>query len=263
MRHVCIRRTVIFLAIVAAAACGDDDNRSSGTSPIAPTPAPTSTTFQGTIAGSAGSSRQSGTLTVTVQAQVAAVRPLLFRWPLVATLHAQSSASASGTLRLAGGSTTSLSGTYDSTSRALSLSGSGFAFAGSFSSGVMTGSYTGSNGASGAFSTRSTAAGPVTVYCGNIFSAGNPNEITGVLNLVVSEGTGAVSGVFTITADTPPTSGSIVGQVTGSALSFTYTATSGRFAPGSGTATGTIQGGSVNGTSESNNRFSGSTSACQ
>lgn len=38
MRHVWIRSTVMFLAIVTAVACGDDNN-SSG-SPTTPTPAP-------------------------------------------------------------------------------------------------------------------------------------------------------------------------------------------------------------------------------
>lgn len=223
-------------------ACSRD---SSPTNPSAAT-----TTFQGTIAGS---SNQSGTLAVTVQGQVASARPSLFG-PLVATLHAQS-VSASGTLRAIGGSTISLSGTYNSTTKVLELSGGGFSFTGTVSNGVLSGTYTGGGGFAGTFSTRSTANASVSVYCGNIFSSGNPNEITGVFNLVVAS-TGAVSGAFAIIGS----SGYLTGQVSGTSLSITYTNTTQSF---QGTATGTVQGGTVSGKSDSNNPFSGSTAACQ
>jgi hypothetical protein len=240
---------------ILAVACSDDP------SPTDPAPSAT-TSFQGTVAGSGG---QSGTLSVTVQTQVAALNPRYFQMPLVATLHAQStSVAATGSLRLIGGSTTTLTGTYDSSNKALSLSGGGFTFTGSASGPVMTGSYTGSNGVTGAFSTRSTASGAVTVYCGDAFGAPpDTNVVTGVFNLVVSDASGAVSGAFTIFADTPPTYGSISGQLTGTAFTGTRTATGGRFAPGTIALTGTIQGGSVNGTTASNNPFRGSVSRCQ
>lgn len=255
--HAWMRTTLMSLAIVIAASCGGSKN--SGSSPTSPTSA-ASTTFQGTIAGSASS--QSGTLAVTVQTQVAAASPSSFRLPFVATLHAQgTSVTATGSLRLIGGSTTSLTGTYDSSSRALNLSGSGFALAGSASGAVITGSYTGPNNATGTFASRSTASGTVTAYCGNTFGNGpSASEITGVFNFVVSDASGAVSGTFSITADSPPTVGTITGQVTGGALSFTFNATAGRFAGESGAGSGTIQGGSVSGSA--GGAFSGSTSRC-
>jgi hypothetical protein len=214
-------------------------------------PSTTTTTFQGTLAGS---NNQSGTLTVTVQGEVAHARPSLIGLPLVATLHAQST-SATGTLRTIGGSNVSLTGTFDSGSRILNLSGGGFTFTGTVSNGVLTGTYTGAGGASGTFSTRSTAGASVSVYCGSIFSSGNPNEVTGVFNLVIAS-TGGVSGAFAIIGS----AGYLTGQVTGSSLSITYTNTTQNF---TGTASGTIQGGSVSGISDSKNPFSGSTAACQ
>ena len=214
-------------------------------------PSSTTTTFQGTIAGS---SNQSGTLNVTVNGQVAASRPSMFGLPFVATLHAQS-VSASGTVRTIGGSSVSLTGSYDPGTKALNLSGGGFTFTGSVTNGVLSGTYTGAAGISGTFSTRSTASSTVSVYCGNIFSSGNPNEITGVFNLVVAS-TGAVSGAFAIIGS----AGYLTGQLTGTALSITYTNTTQSF---QGTASGTVQSGTVSGMSDSKNPFSGSTAACQ
>jgi hypothetical protein len=90
------KRLFLVFAGVVVASCGGD---SSGSPPTTPTPTPTSTTFQGTIAGA---NNQTGTLTVTVQAQVAAASPSFFGWPFVATLHAQS-VTANGSVRIAGG----------------------------------------------------------------------------------------------------------------------------------------------------------------
>jgi hypothetical protein len=251
------RHLLMSLLLMAplASACGGD------ASPTDPGPSAT-TSFQGTVAGSGG---QSGTLSVTVQAQVAAIRPSYFQLPIVATVHAQATtAAATGSLRLIGSGTTALTGTYDSSNKTVNLSGGGFTFAGSASGAVMTGTYTGSSGVAGAFSTRSTTSGTVTVYCGNAFGAPpDTSVVTGVFNLVVSDASGAVSGAFNIFADTPPTFGSISGQLTGTALSATGTATGGRFAGQTITLTGTIQGGSVNGTTASSNPFSGSVSRCQ
>lgn len=233
----------LFLAMLGAS-CGD--------SPSKPSPSAT-TTFQGTVAGTG---LQSGTLTVTIQTQLASAKPTGLSWPFVATLHAQSSTTASGSLHQKGGATVALTGTYDSTTRALLLSGSGYAFSGTFNSGVVTGTFTGPGGGAGTFSTRNSTAGSVTVYCGNVFGSGGQGDVTGVFNLVVSTGTGVVSGAFYVA----PFSGFITGQVTGTALSITYTDP---VAQQSGTATGTVQGNSVSGVSATSNPFSGTTSSCQ
>ena len=243
-------------AWVLAASCGGN---SSGSTPTTPTPV--TTTFQGTIAGA---NNQTGTLTVTVQAQVAAVSTRFFRWPFVATLHAQSSVSATGSFRPAGGATTQLTGTYGTTTRAISLSGGGYTFTGAAAGATIGGSYTGPGGAAGAFSSRSTAGGTVTVYCGNVFGAPpDTGVVTGVFNLAVSDQSGAVSGAFIISADDADTVGILAGQVTGTAVSLTGTATAGKSVGATVSVTGTIQGGAFSGSSNTGNPASGSTSRCQ
>ena len=234
----------LVLGTVLLSACGGDDS----TEPSAVT-----TTFQGTVAGTAG---QTGTLTVTVQTQVAAVTPPFFRVPGLAILDAET-VSATGSVRIVGfHETVTLTGTYDTTTKKLNLSGGGFTFSGAIDNGVVTGTYSGT-GTSGSFSCRSTASGIVTVYCGNVFGAPpSTSVVTGVFNLVVTNSTGGVSGAFVVS----PNSGYITGQLTGTALAITYTDP---VAGQSGTATGTIQNGVVSGVSVTSNPFSGSTSACQ
>lgn len=236
----------LFTVIVATllSACGGG---SSGSTPPSPTtPSPATSTFQGTIAGSG---RQSGTLTVSVQAQVAASFPSIMRWPFVATLHAQgTTVAATGSLHIAGGSTVALTGTFDSSTKVLILSGGGFTFTGSLGGSVLSGTYTGPNGATGGFSSHSTAAGTVTPYCGTF--VGSPCDFcpvsTGVFNIEVSA-TGAVSGVYSLAGQV----GYISGQVSGTTLRFTTT--------DGGSETATIQNGMVSGPGS----LSGSTSACQ
>ena len=237
------------LATLAAVtwACGG-----SSSSPGAPSPTPTATTstFQGTVAGSG---LQTGTLSVTVQAQVSAARPARFHLPFVATLHAQS-ATASGTLRFAGGSASTLSGTYDTATKRLSLSGGGYTASGTVSEGVLAGTLSG-NGVSGGFSTRSTSGATVTSYCGTITQRSG-NQAAGVFNLEVAS-TGAVSGVFCVRQENAgggDPCGFIKGQATGSSISITH---------GDSSSTGTISGTTVSGTSVTGNTFSGSTGACQ
>ena len=232
-------RTIVALGIgVTLIGCG---------SPTTPT---ATTTFQGVIAGT---NDQTGTLAVTIQTQVASAFLSPFRQMLVATLFAES-VNATGTVHVAGSSNVSLNGTYDSTSKNVSLSGGGFNFAGAVSNGAITGTYQGPNGVTGNFGGRTTTGGTVTTYCGNVFGTDGP--ATGVFNLAVSGSTGAVSGAFRVS----PYSGFITGQVTGTALSLTYTDP---VAGQTGTATGTVQNGAVSGTSNSGNPFSGTTAKCQ
>jgi hypothetical protein len=163
---------------------------------------------------------------------------------LVATVYAQAdSAVATATFHPVGGGSISLSGTYTRSTKTLNLSGSGYTFSGTFASGALTGTYTGPNGVTGSFSSRSAADGTITLYCGTMRNG------AGVFNLAVSA-TGAVSGVFGIDGQF----GYISGQVTGTTINITHADAS---------STGTIQNGTVSGTSTTGNTFSGSTSACQ
>jgi hypothetical protein len=250
---------LVYGMFVCALGAGCGSSGSPSTTPTTPTPA--TTIFQGAIAGT---NNQSGTLTVTIQAQVAALPPSLFKLPFVATLHAQgTSATATGSFRAAG-VTTTLNGTYDTSSRALSLSGGGYTFTGSSSTGAIAGTYVGPSGAEGAFSSRSTAGGTVTVYCGSAFGAPpDVNVVTGVFNFSVSDASGAISGVFTISADDPDTIGTLTGQLTGTTVSLTARATAGRFVGETASLTGTIQAGTFTGRSDTGNPVSGSTSRCQ
>jgi hypothetical protein len=238
------RLLAAFVVGTVLLACGGGaSNSSTPTSPS--TPAADTSTFQGTVAGSAG---QSGTLTVTVQARVAASSASVFRPPFVATLYAQATTvAATASLHIARGSTTALTGTFDSVTKALNLSGGGFTFKG----GVISGTYTGPSGVTGGFSTLSTANGTVTAYCGT-FSNGAG---TGVFNIQVSA-IGSVSGV----ASQGDQVAYISGQVTGTTIKITHT--------DGGSDTGTIQNGTVSGTADpgsggSSHPFSGSTSACR
>lgn len=140
------RRLAVFVACACLSACGGATS-----TPSTPTTPSQTTAFQGTVAGSAG---QNGTLTVTVQTTVAASLASSFHFPFVATLHAQttSTVTATGNLTLTGGSNIPLTGTFNTSTKALSLSGSGFTFTGTFSGGLLSGTYTGPNNAEGAFS---------------------------------------------------------------------------------------------------------------
>lgn len=227
-----------------------------GSSPSAPELPGASTVFQSIIAGN---DNQTGTLTVTVQSQVSALQSWL-RLPLVATLHAQA-VSASGSVHIAGGSTTSLTGTFDTTTRVLSVSGGGFAFAGTATSTTLTGSYTAPGGATGVFAGRSTASGTVRSFCGK--TVGGTGDVTGVFSFTVADASGALTGSFTISTDTPPTVGTLVGQVTGASVAITATATGGRFVGETLAFTGTIQGGTFTGTDPNGRPISASTAGCQ
>jgi hypothetical protein len=216
--------------------------------PTTPSTAATST-FQGNIAGSGG---QSGTLAVTVQSQVAAFSAPIFQWPFVATLHAQATTiAATGSVHVVGGSgTTTLSGTFDSSTKALNLFGGGFTFIGTLVGTVVSGTYTGPGGATGGFTSQSTAGGTVTAYCGTFVTTGNA---IGVFNLSVSA-SGAVSGVASATIAGTAQIQYFSGQVTGT----TITLDTGGTASGD---TGTIQNGTITG--HTGRPWSGSTSACQ
>jgi hypothetical protein len=244
--------------------CGGGNSSTSGPA----TPSTPTTTFQGTIAGSTG---QSGTIDVTVQTTVAYLAPRSFS--LVQTLHAQTTGTvaATGSLHLAGGATTALTGTFDSSAKTLSLSGGGFTFSGLSSAGGLSGNYTGPGNATGGFSALSSAAGAVTRYCGTYTSTApdinSPNGTyreSGVWTLQVSS-SGAATGTSTSTqtnsaAFPPGQTGSISGRVTGT--TFTMNSAEG------GSGTGTIQNGSVTGTTvtpsgRGSGTFTGSTGACQ
>lgn len=203
--------------------------------PVVPAPATAATTFAGTIAGANG---QSGRLSVTVQTSLAAAvsAPLLTAQSTAE--KAQAVSQATGTL-VTGGSTVSLSGTYDSTTTAISLGGGGYTFTGTIANGILSGSYMGPNNASGGFSSLNATTAPVTRYCGTFTE--NAQAGSGVFNVEVSAN-GVLSGNSIGTSgDARPSV--LTGQVTGSTFSATSTTAVDRQ-----TITGTIQNGTISGT---------------
>jgi hypothetical protein len=213
------------------------------------------TTFQGSVAGDAG---QSGTFTVTIQAAVSAsafggdVRPL-------------AEAAASGTLTLInGGGTSTLTGTFDTSTNALSLSGGGFVLTGATGQGAFSGTYTGPATTSGGFAGLESTRNAVTVMCGTYEGS---NTGTGIWNLQFSA-SGAASGVTRpdlSARDPQPTTTGLIGQLNGTVLTLRSTAGDREDLPdGNATATGVVDGTSVSGThDDGQGTFSGSTAGCR
>jgi hypothetical protein len=171
----------------------------------------TTTTYAGTFADP----KTSGSLTVSITSSSASASRIL-----PATLEAQTiaSGSATGTLVFLSGVTVTVSGTYSAATGALTLSGGGYSFSGTLSSGNMTGSYSGPNG-SGNFATQapSSTGAAAKTYCGTYATSND----YGWLNLVISAG-GNVGGMAV--AIVGAASVGISGSLSGSSLSATTTA---------------------------------------
>lgn len=199
------------------------------------TPPSTSTTYEGIIVGVTGTTGQSGTLNVAIQAAITRSAP----FSIIRTAHAQSSAeaTATGTLTISGGGgTADLTGTFNTTTGALSLSGGGFTFAGTITSGVMSGTYTSTGGASGAFTGLNGTTNTITTICGEYEHGAD----TGVWNVVISSDGTASGGSTSI----PPNPGVIPAILTGTLVGTTLTLTD----QDGGGGTGTISGDSLTGT---------------
>jgi hypothetical protein len=230
--------------LLGLTACGGG-----GTSPtpLSPTPTPTpvavKTTLAGTLAGSAG---QSGTFTATVQAAVA-VKAF--------GAHSLTAVAASGTLTLIGGGTFTLTGTFETSTGALTLSGGGFVLSGVVSGGAASGTYTGPNDSSGRFAGFDSSSNPVKVFCGR-YSGSDTG--TGTWNIEISA-SGAASGLTcpdVSSLDPRPRATLLTGKLTGTTLTL-------RSEEDGQTATGVVQGDTVSGTADNGlGTFSGSADAC-
>lgn len=105
-----------------------------------------------------------------------------------------------GTLTFSDGSTLDLAGTLDGS--ALSLAGTGYAFTGTLSNGVISGDFTGPNGETGSFSASlSSSGGAVALYCGTydgddsgVFSLALKPDRTGGVIVVPSDGSAGATG---------------------------------------------------------------------
>lgn len=173
--------TFALLLACSLVACSDDEKSStpgtsSGTNPPSGTssgsngtsgtvPTTTSTSYKGTFAGPGG---EGGALDVTVTSSTAKTQ----------TLHIATANPVSGSLKLSGGATISITGTYDDESKVLSISGGGYAFTGTFGADGIQGTYTGPKGA-GNFAVFSGEG--VTPWCGTF-----AGDESGVWNFVVA-----------------------------------------------------------------------------
>src|SRR5262245_3294828 len=130
-----MRNGLLVVALSAATitlfACGGASSPTGSATPT-PTPEPT-TTFSGTIAAPNG---LSGPIAIVVHALVA----------VSAKAGTLAVASATGTINLENGGTVALTGTYDSSSGALTLSGGGYSFTGTVAKGEIFGTFTAPDG---------------------------------------------------------------------------------------------------------------------
>ncbi len=231
--------TVVFLGVLS---CGGDDGSSYPT---------TTTTFEGTIAGTndTEAGKQTGTISVTITPVVSATE---------VSADAASGMTATGTINLAGGRSITLTGSYDSSTGDLDLTGDdGFSLTGSLDNNLMDGDYTGTDDdTGGGFAGLNFTNNPdVKVFCGT-FTGGSGGS-TGLFNIVVTAT--KVSGVR-INYSSRHEYRTIKGERTGDSITAEIDDT-GRM--GEGTITGdTVAGTFIN--KEGNpGEFHGSVSECQ
>ena len=156
--------------------------------------ATTTTTFDGAIGGANG---QTGTFSVTVQASGSSSATPETMQSVKATVEKpQAALTATGTLRI-GNTTTTLTGTYDTATRKLVITGGGYTFTGGVISGsTFSGTYTGPGGAAGGFAgDKRSATVASRGYCGTFSGHDDQGPIAGTFNFVAS-GSGAVSGTI-------------------------------------------------------------------
>jgi hypothetical protein len=233
------RRAALILGVIPTlilAGCSDG-----------PTTPSNSVSFDGVIA----SETLSGSLSFTVAATTldvarapGALTSRAVASPAFAT--AATEVAVTGTLKVAGGPTIPLSGTYDTSNHTLSLAGGGYSFTGTFANGRIDGTFT-SPTESGSFTVQSSTSTTIRNFCGTY--GGNSDQ--GRFNISVNLGSGAVYGRWVSTQD--GSSGGLSGTTSGSSITINV--------EGGGTATGTITPTSVSGTyadGQDTGSFSGS-----
>ncbi len=160
-------------------------------SPTAPS---NSTSFDGVIA--------SGTLTGSLSFSVASSTLDVGRAPGTATTPvfirpafyvAPGDVTVTGTLKVSGGPNVQLTGTYNTTSHALSLAGGGYTFTGTYANGRIDGTFTSPTG-SGSFSAQPTTNATISSYCGT-YNLGSGTD-HGHFNIAVNAAAGTLSGAW-------------------------------------------------------------------
>lgn len=175
---------------LAAVACSKKDSTSPGG-------ASDDGDYRGIFAATDGISAFGGALVITVQA-----------------------AGATGTLTPSGQAGIGLSGTFNTSTRAVSVSGGGHSLAGTIASGELKGTYTGPAG-QGTFATYKGTSSEVQQFCGSYTGASS-----GTWNL--TRHGNSLIGAY---ADDGGGSGALQGSISGTSISVTFTG---------GTASGTL-----------------------
>lgn len=222
---------VVMVAILAAGCSSSSsgtDNGTSGAATSGGTPTGTSggpsggTTYKGTFAGKG----EGGSIDVNVSSSSTTSKDL----------HILTLFQVTGTLRITGGATSGITGTFDDASKTLTITGGGYSFTGTLGANGITGTYTGPNG-SGSFSVLAGAASKA--FCGTY-----AGMAMGVWNFTVN-GTTLVGSY----ADAKGSGGGLTGTVD-AAGKVTIQAENGGVANGTitgDTATGTYPGGTWTG----------------
>lgn len=222
-----------------------------GKSATGPTPGGTAT-YQGVFAGGTG---ENGVLTITVPGATSA--PPLSHSATRASFGAASPVvDVTGTLAFVGGGSVNLTGTFDRSTGALSLTGGAYTFTGTLVNGVLGGNYVAPNG-SGLFATLTSATNSVLVFCG-IYSGIDPNtgvHFNGIWDLTLAGATFVGAGV-SLSGDPDP-----VFTLRGTLQGSTVTLTASKAGGTSMTETGTLSGNSLRG-GDAHETWQASTDAC-
>lgn len=220
------------LALVAAACSSSDTTGPNGS---------ISTTFSGIVAGDSASGNLNGAITLTVDGVSLRTTPAT---PISAFVMASATSyDVTGSFKPSGAAAISLTGTYDLSTGALSVSGGGFSFTGTLAGGVLSGTLTTPGGGAGSFSASSTASGTVYAFCGAAVQTGGSSQGGGAtFSLALNAGTGVASGVAQgHGGGEPPVT--LTGTVSGSAWTVAFTSNQ----DGPGTASGTFTSTSLTG----------------
>ncbi len=166
-----------FVVLVAVALTGCKKDSDSVVTP----PVTGSTTYVGTLANAA----ETGSMTLTFSSAIGKLAPTLVQ-------NAESLITVNGSIKI-GSTTIPITGTYNTTTDSIFISGGGYTFTGKLHNGHITGSYTGPNGPGGFSASPSSSEGSVKVYCGTSHETSPDTSSHGRFNLVIT-GT-SVSGI--------------------------------------------------------------------
>ncbi|MBI3189149.1 MAG: hypothetical protein HYZ33_00725 [Ignavibacteriales bacterium] len=184
----------------------------------------TTTTYSGTIAGES----ESGSITFVVGSTAKVTPTVDVRLFALLTV--------TGTIKLSDGTSITLTGTFNTETDSIYVSGGGYSFAGKLSNGTISGVYTGPNG-SGAFSVQAGTQGSVKVFCGTYIE--NDNSQSGLLNIALKDT--VLTGLSISYSDGSKTF--LIGTLSGSTITMYLTNQ-----PAQVIATGTLSGVTASGT---------------